>query len=470
MTEKRKSFGAGRRQTGCIPLRRAGRTVAASDGSRSLLPPDEKTGTDGCFAGDVSINPGHTGLAQRKYGRCCLCALYLCYMIGLGPLQTQEVLRDLEADGTRAGADTQDCLDGVRARLAEFESTHVRRGQLYVGVAFVQGKGDSFTPPLHRDACDGSTGMPEKSWDHVRIFYPGARTRRVKGSPRFFCSYGPFTSNPYGDIDIIPAQEDVSVMSEYRCLIMAGWNTADADFSRRMLEYVRGGGTLLLTWAHLYTTADREQALSHRSEILFNDDIRELTGIRSVDFSTDVPRLETDFPAGSAQYIEHSVGEGRVILVNSKCYPSEKPIRRLYASLVRGIARENRKYEALFGWVSSDGCVYTAAYDAPDRRTFYLLDVRWWRSRPHTARAVLHMGEAVCGFPVKRDVLNVMTMFNGVAVLTADNTTDIIACDGQNLTLQGEGKTKIVLFKWVDGEIDITEKWLELNGITTERI
>ncbi len=469
MTEKRKPFGARYRHMVCIPLRRAGRAVTASSGGEELLLPDEKMGADGRSAADVLINPEYAGLAQSKYGRCCLCALYLCYMIGLDPLLTQKVLRDLEADGTRTGTDIQDCLDGVWARLAEFDSTHVRRGQLHAGVAFVQGKGDSFTPPLHRDACDGPNGILEKSWDHVRIFYPGTRIRRGKGSPRFWASYGLFTSNPYGDIDIVPAQADISALSEYRCLIMAGWNMADDDFGRRMLEYVRGGGTLLLTWAHLYTTVDRERALAHRSQILFNDDIRELTGIRSADFSADVPRLETDFPAGE-QYIEHSVGEGRVILVNSKCYPSEKPIRRLYASLVRGIARENRKYEALFGWVSSDGCVYTAAYDAPDRRTFYLLDVRWWRSRPHTARAVLHMGEAVCGFPVERDVLNVMTMFNGVAVLTADNTTDIIACDGQNLTLQGEGKTKLVLFKWVDGEIEITEKWLKLNGITTERI
>ncbi len=466
MTGKRKPFGAHRRHTVCIPLRRADRTAAASDGGRELLPPDEKTGTDGRSAGDVLINPEYAGLAQRKYGRCCLCVLYLCYMIGLDPLQTQKVLRDLEAGGTRRGANMQDCLDGVWARLAEFDSTHVRRGQLHVSVAFLQGKGDDFTPPIR---CDRPNVIWEKSWDHVRIFYPGMRIRRGKGSPRFWASYGLFTSNPYGDIDIVPAQADISALSEYRCLIMAGWNMADDDFGRRMLEYVRGGGTLLLTWAHLYTTADRERALAHRSQILFNDDIRELTGIRSADFSADVPRLETDFPAGE-QYIEHSVGEGRVILVNSKCYPSEKPIRRLYTSLVRGIARENREYEALFGWVSSDGCVYTAAYDAPDRRTFYLLDVRWWRNRPHTARAVLHMGEAVCGFPVERDVLNVMTMFNGVAVLTADNTTDIIACDGQSLTLQGAGETKIVLFKWVDGEIEIREKRLELNGITTERI
>lgn len=425
------------------------------------------------YGGHIAIQwsnaPHQSVYRYRRY----LYALYTCYMNGLDQINTEEGLWRFEAYNARYERDSEACMNhaGAQARLVEFIRTHSRRGELHTNIAFVQGKYDGFTLFSNGNIWgrDGwPTAAPEKSWEAIKVFYPGARMKNVYVYPCFPVQQGFFTNDPYGDVDLVPAEAEAAAWSRYRYLIMGGWNTADEAFGRRMLDYVRSGGTLLLTWAHLYTTTDREEAISHRAQILFNEDIRELTGIRSADFSGEVPRLETELGTAEAQVVENSVGEGRVILVNSKCYPSEKPIRELYTSLVRQIAQENKKAEAPYGWVSCDGWIYTAAYDAPDRRTFYLLDVRWWKRNPRPLRAVLHMGDAECGFPVRRDVLNVLTMFDGVAVLTADNTTDILSCEDGRLTLQGEGRTRLVLFKWVNGEIEIQEKVLNLDGITTE--
>ena len=427
------------------------------------------------YGGHIAIqwsNAPHKSLHRyRRY----LYALYTCYMNGLDQINTEEGLWRFEAYNARYERDSEACMNhaGAQARLVEFIRTHSRRGHLHTNVAFVQGKYDGFTLFSNGNIWgrDGwPLSAPEKSWENVKVFYPGARMKKVYAYPCLPVQQGFFTNDPYGDVDIVPAEAELCALTPYRYLIMAGWNTADAGFARRMLEYVRGGGTLLLTWAHLYTTTDRSEALGHRSEVLFNDDIRELTGIRSADFSSDVPKLADPHSDVDGRVIENTVGEGRVILVYSRCYPAEKPIHRLYTSLVRKIARENQRAERPYGWVSAGGWVYTAAYDAADRRTFYLLDVRWWRRNPRPLRAVLHMGEAECGFPVERDVLNILTMFDGAAVLTADNTTDLLSYRDGELTLQGEGRTRIVVFQWVDGEIEIKEKYLELNGISTEKI
>lgn len=430
-----------------------------------------KSSYGGHLAIQWSNAPHQSPYRYRRY----LYSLYTCYMNGLDQINTEEGLWRFESYNAKYERNSTACLNhaGAQAIFTDFVKTHSRRGELKPGIAFVQGKYDGFALFTNGNVWgrDGwAYDAPEKSWAHMKTFYPGGRLRSVYVYPCFPVQQGFFTSTPYGEVDITPAEAAHTVWSGYRTLIMAGWNTADADFAARLRTYAEQGGTVLLTWAHLFTTVKREEALDHSSPVLFNADVQALTGIASADFNADTPDVTLSTGIMQNGYIENHIGKGRVLLVNSKCYPSEKPVEKQYRALVKQLAQENEKLERRRGWVSTKDWVQTAVYDAPDRRTFYLLDIRWWRRNPAPAHAELYMGDAVCRFPVKRDVLNVLTLFPGLGVLTADHETDIISYQDGALTLQGSGKTKLVVFQWQDGEISVREKTLLLNGICTEKI
>lgn len=327
-------------------------------------------------------------------------------------------------------------------------------------VAFLRGKGDDFTW-ISGTRINRTIDDLDKSWEVLRVFYPEFRMDQKSADTPLF-----FPENPYGDVALLPAEAGIEELVQYRYLIMAGWNIADADFSDRMLSYVRRGGTLLLTWAHLYTTQNRSHALAHKSPVLFNADVSALTGA----WKGDISLLHPSSTGARVNLIERHIGTGRVLLLDSQYYPGEHQIRHVYRDLVRRIAQENCEAEYKWGWVSADRGIYTAACDAQDRRTFYLLDVRRKKAGVSRARAVLHMGETECGFPVERTGISVMTLFPGLGVLTTYGTAEVIAFEGNAVRIVGSGLAKVVLFQWVDGEIRISERRLELYGEAVEKI
>lgn len=341
----------------------------------------------------------------------------------------------------------------------------IQRKGIHRTVAFICGKGDDFTSivgPVVRKNIDDL----DKSWEVLQAFYPGFRIDQdFPVLPSLF-----LTENPYGDAAVLPAETGSEELAQYRYLIMAGWNIADEDFSNRMLTYVQSGGTLLLTWAHLHMSPDRNQALSHQSPVLFNGSVRALTGVRKTDFPVGTSSFNLPATSRGSGLIERRIGDGRVLLLDSRYYPGERPVRHAYRSLVRRIARENCEEEFKWGWVSADRGIHTTACDEQDRRIFYLVDVRRKKTGTSRARAALHMGETVCGFPVEREKISVMTLFPGLGVLTTHRTAEVIGFEGDAIRISGSGSVNVVLFRWVDGEIQINERRLELHGETVEKI
>lgn len=62
----------------------------------------------------------------------------------------------------------------------------------------------------------------------------------------------------YGMYDIVPIETDLKHLSRYEYLIFTGWNTmTDADMDK-LYEYVNRGGKLLMSAAHLNTSARRD--------------------------------------------------------------------------------------------------------------------------------------------------------------------------------------------------------------------
>ena len=62
----------------------------------------------------------------------------------------------------------------------------------------------------------------------------------------------------YGLYDIVPIEADVDALSKYEYLIFLGWNTMTDEDMDKLTEYVRRGGRLLMTMAHLNYSSRRD--------------------------------------------------------------------------------------------------------------------------------------------------------------------------------------------------------------------
>jgi hypothetical protein len=188
-------------------------------------------------------------------------------------------------------------------------------------------------------------------------------------------------SPAYGMYDIVPIEADAEKLCRYDYLIFAGWNTMTEEIMDKLTEYVRRGGHLLMTAAHLNTNAARDGKIT----MISNEKLEALFGCRftgetvsdngGVKFRLNGadPRILYPAPAqrvcdpiyssGYANYgrftlssgtdeafvsnsfwqeeenlpavIENKIGTGTATLVTSLFYPGNNSIYPLYRGIVR---------------------------------------------------------------------------------------------------------------------------------------
>lgn len=197
-----------------------------------------------------------------------------------------------------------------------------------------------------------------------------------------------------GVYDIIPATASAKAMSKYDCLIFVGWNTMTEEIAENLLTYVKGGGKLLLSAAHLNTEPDRAK----KPVYLNNETVRELLGCRltgktrrsnfGMRFISDseIPNMhypfahmtaadpihshgyvdyaETELAGGNVcsilsksfrifenelnetpTLIENKCGEGHVIFLTSEAFPGNGSAYPMYRVVVRELLRAETENE-----------------------------------------------------------------------------------------------------------------------------
>lgn len=427
-----------------------------------------------------SSTPHDSVYRYRRY----LLGLYDSYLNGLDQINTEEGCWRMEEQYADFERNSAACMNHaeVQRHFTNFVKNHNRRGKPHTSIALLQGQYDGFTlfgrgPVWGQKSKEFAYAAPETSWDLLKIFYPGAKIATVYRHPCLPAPQGFFTNTPYGQVDIIPSEAQASFFSNYPYLIMMGWNTADEAFVEKLHTYVENGGTLLLSWPHLYGTTDRMEAIEHRAVPVFNEKTAELLGVKHCPQGGVAPTvsLSTGRFAGKEHgaknqlLIENQLGKGRVLLVNAFAYPSEKSIKKLYTRLMTEIAQKNTRAESAKGWVGTNDQIATSIFDSEDRRTIYLLDVKWWRPRKKRELAYLHIGKAVKPFRIERDVLNVLSIFGNLAVMTSDETTDVLSLrkEGERLILrvQGYGETTLKIFEQVGSELVEKLVKADLQGV-----
>ncbi len=259
------------------------------------------------------------------------------------------------------------------------------KGGPKVKVAFVSGLHDAW------GGWGGSSiwnGFEGEEWGHNEAEYSWRILDEV-GTKRTWADIANFgerdlsTYPAYGMYDIVPIEAPVDKLSRYDYLIFLGWNSMTDENMNKLYEYVKGGGKLLMSAAHLNCNTVRggELQLPDASKIekLFgvkftgeirrtNDGVKFRYTSENKDLLYPGSKSLTCDPIYSAGYaawaktelcgaydtaivsdaflyeesglpavVENRVGEGIATLVTSTNYPGHPALLPLYRAMVREI-------------------------------------------------------------------------------------------------------------------------------------
>ena len=263
-------------------------------------------------------------------------------------------------------------------------------------VAFVQGNLDAWAGKGRTGAYLGAVSFCQygrEEWSYDTPEWSWSILSEI-GEKRAWWEFDSYAADgidasalpPYGTYDLLPASAPGDVMQEYDLLIYCGFNTMTEEQLAKLEQFVENGGTLLMTAAHLNTSAKRKGEYTP----IRNGDLSRLFGCRltggvtrldlGVKFRTDstVPNMlypralyayadplfamgyvsyadieldggivtatledsfrRVDHP-GNPALIEHKLGKGTAILMTTTEYPGANAVYPLYRFLVRELFR-----------------------------------------------------------------------------------------------------------------------------------
>ncbi|OGV65414.1 MAG: hypothetical protein A2498_13890 [Lentisphaerae bacterium RIFOXYC12_FULL_60_16] len=237
----------------------------------------------------------------------------------------------------------------------------------------------------NRESTFGDMSLT-RSWQLLSVFLPHVGTGRGV-VPHHRRTRRWFSWTPYGQMDVVPATGPDDRLKPYRLLAFAGWNTMTPGLYHELIGYVRGGGTLFMSLPHF--TTDTNQRMEWN---FFNDgDLSELAGIRvdglgprieSIRWQSDLargflpdefvltprnPLFPEDFDElypvfsqditcfagaidpqrttvhavsdqGTPVVLEHRLGKGRVILINTWFHPGRGRQLEFACGVLRALA------------------------------------------------------------------------------------------------------------------------------------
>lgn len=286
-------------------------------------------------------------------------------------------------------ADSEICQDyrRVLSETANYIKTDARPvGGPKVKLAFVSGRhdawggflGTSLWDQFHRE--DWGYGEAEFSW---RMLDELGTSRKWTDISNFGAQ--DLSAFPaYGTYDVVPIEAGLDALCKYEYLIFAGWNSMTDEDMDNLTEYVRRGGKILMSVAHLNCNTSRNGALilpvnekleallgcrftgkihkSNSGTKFYRDTLNEgflypgadsiqnrdpilsggyveyaeltLCGAKPLGLLSDSfedLNYEENFPS----VIENRIGKGTVTLVTSTNYPGNSALYPLYRTLMR---------------------------------------------------------------------------------------------------------------------------------------
>ncbi len=205
------------------------------------------------------------------------------YLSGANIAYLESGNTELKSFGYEYGYDSELCKN-YRRQIKDFhkfatENPRLKHGP-YTKVAFVFGEDDGYTDfmggsvweQFNRESFGKSDA--EHAWRILSSVYrsPDWHDPYAFDGDGLDLGHAP----AYGMYDIIPARTPVHVMKNYSHIIFLGHNTMSRELYERLTEYVRGGGILLMSVAHLSESSSREP----NTDYINGGDLSSLFGCR----------------------------------------------------------------------------------------------------------------------------------------------------------------------------------------------
>lgn len=412
-----------------------------------------------------SSTPHDTPARYRRYRL----ALYASYMQGATDINTEEGLWHLEEYYEHHHRFGKACRNhtAIHRDFFRYVSTHTRSGEFYTPIAFAHGRLDGINffginrTWGHRDEPQTAA---EDSWKLIKAVYPMANpcvSVYRHGCPEDV-PQGYHTGTPYGQIDAIPVEGKLSTWRDYGAVAFLGYNCLEQDDAERMMKYVKNGGTLLLTRAHLTSTTALEDI--RVGNLSFEESALSLCDgnpefvcdtLGGAPLSVCINEKE---PTETAVYTDgghplvciYKIGKGKIILFNTKEYPSHEAIRSLYEETMKELFRETTAKEPV--WAETGDDVEFALYKQKDGGSHvYFLAVDWYRAPEPVRHATLRMGEAKYDIDVPFGIMLKCVTNDDTAIWAENEDGEVISINGNTVTVQGTGKVTFNIAK--DGKI-----------------
>lgn len=217
-----------------------------------------------------------------KIKRLRLCYNYL-FMSGANLAVLESGNNELKSFGYNLSYDSKECgqyRDEIK-RFYNLISTEKRPNcGPYCKVGFIHGNLDGYTNFMGSsiwsqfDKKEWGISSPEYSWKILDSVY---RSRDWHDTANFAEGELDLSNSPaYGMYDVLPIESDLDVLLSYDMLIFAGWNTMTEELAKKLFEYAKAGGHLVICACHLNTSNKRDGEFIP----VDGDIVEEMTGCR----------------------------------------------------------------------------------------------------------------------------------------------------------------------------------------------
>ena len=472
------------------------------------------------FWGTYQAEGGHVNPAGAQHLRMWWLSLYLAFVAGAAQVNDEEHLYHTWHQRLYGPSDKVTLLRrDIMRRFNRYAKTHPRRGELQVKQACLIGRyacdvndGLSRTDDLAALAPMvwrnfGGTGelwrpsTAEYGLRYLDVFFPDVWLHTLQQSPeRVRRWYG---GTPYGEIELIPIDAPAEVLSQFKLLLLLGWNTMDEEQYGKLKDYVANGGTLFMSVPHA-TTNESRAFLGNNLEplnLVHDGDFSDLFGTRvkgrggrllriladedvagnpvaGVYQQSDKFRYPSSGPlhapvdlaevelcgaevlareadSGGPILVRNGVGKGTAYLLCTFDFPGNSYLVPLVTPLIRRLS-SSRDWPVELDDPSGD-VYYTVRDEGNGVRHVHLLNTDW-SAAGNVKRCRLRLGDGWIEVEVADGRLSEVVWCGNLALLVEDENVYVDAvsvCDGGfDIAVHGYGRATLKMTLLVPGEID----------------
>lgn len=393
---------------------------------------------------------------QAEHARRYRLALYTSYMLGATDINTEEGLWRMEEYYVWFHRFTETCKAHLKEQqdFYRYISSHSRTGAFRTPYAILHGREDGCT----FFGTDRTWGIhvpqtpAEDSWDLLTTSYP--KSVPFKHISAHNCptdtDIGFYTGTPYGQPDFVPVETGESIWKEYRFMAFLAYNRCDTADAEKLLDYVKGGGKLLLTRAHLTETSDME-AIRHgdlkfspcalsfaEGDVRFAEDTVNGKSV-SVCINPQMPtQVLSRTDSGAPLLCRYCVGDGEVLLFNVKEYPAAEAIRNAYQGTLSSLIGEATESERIWA-ETGDDVEFTVYQQENGDSHVYFLAVDWYRDPALLRHASLRIGSQKYGIRLPFGVMYKCVVSGDNAAWAESENGEVLSVSDTAITVQGTG-------------------------------